>query len=944
MKEYQELLKIRYKSLELISPLEMLDCFSMQYVNLTIEEERGNDPTVMFQHSKKCNSIPLVEALNMEDYHKKVILILGGPGMGKSAFAINICKQWAEGDLLQSYKAVVLLVLRDPEIQGAKTIKDFLQILDDDLRENVYKEIIKSNGGKVCFIFEGYDELPYHLQKASVFAKFIDKLPKCTLVYTTRPEAYYQTPYKGSKIVRINGFNEASVDKYISKAFEEYENGEEMAQKLKTQVHNNPVVESILHIPINVAIVCLIFFQYSTLPKTLTELYILLCLRLILRHIISRTPNEGQIEKLQSLNDLPTDISKQFTQLCYIAYVGMENKKIMLSSQDINEFGVTEDKLHDMGFLLKAPTTSVYGRQKSYNFLHLTLQEFCAAWYISKLSAEEQVQSVKVFHNQEQFKMVWRFYSGITKLWNKELLKYMLPCEVLKSCFSYHKALELINIAYEASSSELCQIVGDYYKDSVVCLDSIMFESHAINYVLTQYKGLLRVYSCNYVVLIDWSQQHDVDVNHLLEDMAGQYLNSVYELFLSGENIKLISQLLSNSKTLKILDHSGSYTLNEFKCLANCKSILLQNLTLSQCHLYPATLNVIGEMLSNNKSIKFIKLDHNDITDEGIETLVYHLMDNTTLQQINLRDNLITADGVTHLSKLIIRKNSAVTSIDLSDNPLGDKGVNLLLQSLPLGMEHIGLCGVQMTSLSCQSLGNALHKVKSISFVELTDFQIIIAPSSQENNVPAEHLEVINTHMISISVNYWEVITTNLVNTTVLEHLEITLPDVPSSKLINAIGQNKSIKSLKLLMDSEDISCIESSLAADLAQYIEHSTLLEQLTVSGVVNCASQFFQLVTDSVAINTSIKSMYFELIAMLHNEPSQSSVYKFIDKLKKNNTLEELTFYQVYVNDIDNEVLLSIENCVQQINKTRNIKGIANLNVIIKNVAKLLASYSY
>ena len=130
-----------------------------------------------------------------------------------------------EGDLLQSYDAVVLLVLRDPEIQGAKTIKELLQILGDDLRVNVYKEIIKGNGEKVCFVFEGYDELPYHLQVASVFAKFIDKLPKCTLVYTTRPEAYYQTPYWGSRMVRINGFIKESVGKYISEAFKKHING-----------------------------------------------------------------------------------------------------------------------------------------------------------------------------------------------------------------------------------------------------------------------------------------------------------------------------------------------------------------------------------------------------------------------------------------------------------------------------------------------------------------------------------------------------------------------------------------------------------------------------------------------------------------------------------------------------------------------------------------------
>ena len=65
--------------------------------------------------------------------------------------------------------------------------------------------------------------------------------------------------------------------------------------------------------------------------------------------------------------------------------------------------------------------------------------------------------------------------------------------------------------------------------------------------------------------------------------------------------------------------------------------------------------------------------------------------------------------------------------------------------------------------------------------------------------VAGEHLEMINNCIKSISTNYWEVITTNLVNTNVLEHLEVRVGALPTSELINAIGQNQSIKKLKLL-------------------------------------------------------------------------------------------------------------------------------------------------
>ena len=941
MKTYQEHLKSLYKSLELISPLEMLDCFSTQYINLTMcKGEEDDYPNFMFQQNERCDSVTLVEALDVDGQERKVVLILGGPGMGKSTLAINVCKQWAEGSLLQGYDAVVLLLLRDQEVQGAKTIKDLLQTLNDDLRETVYKEIVNNNGEKVCFIFEGYDELPYHLQRAPVFTKLIENLPKCTLVYTSRPEAYYKIPYRHCKIIKINGFSKESVDKYISEAFEKHKNGEEMAQKLKTQVHNNPVVRSILRIPINVAIVCLIFFHYSTLPKTLTELYTLLCLRLILRYIVTRTPNEGQVEKLQSLDNLPTDISEQFSQLCQLAYEGMENEKIIFTSQDLAEFGIAEDELHGMGLLLIAPTTSVTGREKSYNFLHLTLQEFCAAWYISKLSAEEQVECMSIFHYQEQFKMVWRFYSGITKLQNRAILEYMLPCVVVKSTFSDGKAIELINIAYEARSSEMCQTVGDYFNDKfrVIQLDEL--QSHAINYLLTQHKGLLQVSSSRegFSIMVDWSQQHDIDVNHLSEEMTVKYLNSVYELTVSGNIIKLVpvSQMLSNSRSLKIL---RIYSCNEFKCLASCKTILLlQKLSVCYCRLDPSSVDAIGEMLSHNKSIKHVDLSHNGITDEGIAMLVHHLMDNYTIQQINLYDNLITAVGVTHLSKLITREHSVLTSIELSNNPLRDEGVNFLLHSLPLGIEHIGLCNVQITPLSCQALGDALHKVKSISFDQITNVEVGHAVSNQKIELTDGYLEVINTHLKSICSNYWEVITTSLLNTTMLEHLEVRLTDVPTSKLINAIGQNKNIKTLKLIywMGNSVINSTESSWATSLAQYIQHIRSLKQLAITGYISCLpSEFIELLGDSLAINTSIKSMVYGLTeSVTLNAAYFNSVYKLIDKLNKNNILEELTLNTGV--RMDNELAPKIEKCVQQINNMRTTKGIANLKVNITGIS--------
>ena len=79
--------------------------------------------------------------------------------------------------------------------------------------------------------------------------------------------------------------------------------------------------------------------------------------------------------------------------------------------------------------------------------------------------------------------------------------------------------------------------------------------------------------------------------------------------------------------------------------------------------------------------------------------------------------------------------------------------------------------------------------------------------------------------MKSVYSDYWEVITTNLMSTTVLEHFEVRLTDVPTSKLIYAIGQNKIIKTLKLCykMCSEKFKYATNNWITELTQYVQHS-------------------------------------------------------------------------------------------------------------------------
>jgi len=222
---------------------------------------------VVKKPSSQEATLTLADVLDVKGEEKKLILIEGGPGMGKSMLAIMMCKCWADGEILDEYDAVILLPLRDPEIQTATCIGDLLLEENKRQREKLVDLITANRGDKICFIFEGYDELPDELQRVPVFAKLMDKLPKCTLMYMAQPETCDKFRQLVTRRIEIEGFKEEQVYDYISSAFEK-DNGKEKASKLTSHVKSNPSTRSILYVPINIAVIYHLFLLDLLLPLT----------------------------------------------------------------------------------------------------------------------------------------------------------------------------------------------------------------------------------------------------------------------------------------------------------------------------------------------------------------------------------------------------------------------------------------------------------------------------------------------------------------------------------------------------------------------------------------------------------------------------------------------------------------------------------------------------
>ena len=983
MKFYQDHLKYKYNALEFASPDEMFDCFSLQYIELilkkdnsripirqrrdTISRTGGKNAGVGVRQVSDSEYVTLSEALDVKEKEKKIIMIEGGPGMGKTTLAINICKCWAKDELLRGYDAVVLLTLRDPEIQASKTIGDLLLIPSDKIRDSVLEEIIQSHGERICFILEGLDELPNHLKRSPLFTKLIEKLSKCMLIYTCRPGSSFPSVH-ASQTICINGFTEESVDEYISKTFE---NEPEKALKLKSQVHNNPEVIKILHIPINVAIICLIFFYYLKLPNRLTELYTLLCLRLILRHIVKRTPNVEQIKKLCSLNDLPAEISAEFSQLCYIAYKGICDKKIIFSSADLHDMGIIENQISGLGLLLVAPSTSIYGMKKSYNFLHMTLQEFCAAWHLSTVSTEEQMELFNLYFHSKfaddslggiNSDIIWRFYSGITQLKNVNIAEVTVPH---RSTFFVKKLMiKLIELLYEAGNDLLCQNVSNYFSGvmdfSYELFDSFIDSNHDINYNINSLKYFLSQYQGN-IEYINFGASFSFDdandkmfkviVSSLEKVLKPKNNDLVFNVSLSGisahsfsalanllrghqhhivklyfkefhkEYLYLLPQMLSSNKILKVLSiKRSSLGCEGADCLTNCKNLYLQELRLPFCKLG-------GPDPSEKRDYEMLKRFGFPFCELG-------------------------TSGADQIGKMLSQNNSIIY-IDLSYNNFDDDGVERLVHHLKDNrtLHSLDLRGNQITPLSAvylREIINNLLCIKLSSNKSLGHVGIYLILESI--TVPMEHIDLcgreasycyksfaaILDKVKSISFTIPEdhegckVICKALANAKMLEQLKISgMNDLNHHDILNAVEQNNNINTLDI-----NYANFTDEHGADLAKFIKNNKSLSTLLVSCSEELSSKGLLLIADALTVNTSITEM---AISNGYYHVSPKCMLEFLYELKQACTLKWLRLWisvelPYHCWSDQSEFNRKIDALIEQINYSRSIKGIDPLELEI------------
>ena len=646
------------------------------------------------------------------------VLVEGGPGMGKSTLAWQVCHRWGRRELYDQYSTVLLLPLRDKRVQQAKQVEDlFFHLRDKKGQEEVKRDI--DNGRDTLVILDGLDELPGHLlSEQSIFTDILSGavLGDATILVTSRSSATKQLlacwEQRMSRHFVICGFNEGDINEYAKSILP----GKKL-MKFKKHLSIHPYIQAIMYVPLHSAIIMAVYFQHEQLPTTRTQLYTWLVKTILSQFITDQSEYSGEDEDVLGLK-LPKTVHTYFVQLSNFAFKNVCDQQLI--------FADIPKELHDLGFTDSVPELFL-PESCSYNFLHLSIQEFLAAYHVSLQSLQDQEQLLLRSREVYHFKNMTRFVAGLTKFKeiSKEAVKQVVVVQermsLEKSCLDSY-SLELL---YECQSVSVLDKEDTYYP--ILRWSSQAHHYLALGYCIANSKcawtldhsalgqpgmeqmllqglqdcktrpayTIKRVYWTSYCdkvhgKLLDFiihtesmslrvRQDHE-HLTHFYQWLLTCQLKTLELPSLKPHNIEMVSRALTAVPSLKTLYMALSeFTLQSMQAFVS----MLQSLTkvnINNCSIDSDSACCLARALHSNTTLTVLEMSWNSVGERGALAMAEMLKHNTTLTVLHMSGNSVGERGALAMAEML-KHNITLTNLNMCDS-VGENGALAMAEML----------------------------------------------------------------------------------------------------------------------------------------------------------------------------------------------------------------------------------------------------------------------
>ena len=380
---------------------------------------------------------------------KQYLMLLGGPGVGKSTFLRKVgleALKGKEGKFEHKCIPVFLELKRftENQISIETLITDEFTVCGFPYPEQLVQKALES--GKLLVLFDGLDEVPA-ANVDNVIEKigdFVDQYRQNRFIASCRVAAY-----KGGlgqfTVVEMADFDDSQIKGYIDNWFastpdrhrrhldEEMKTAEQCWKALNAIGHH-PTKE-LARNPLLLTLLCMVYDKSQNFPRNRADLY-----EKALGIFLEEWAAEKRVRREASISQY-LDISDEKRMLSEIAARNFEENRLFFREDElidqIREFGkgdantppafnaskILETIAIDQGLFVERISGS-------YSFSHLTFQEYLTANYIVR--ATRSIQGLVSEHlHDEQWQEVFLLTAG--RMHEADLLLTEMEAEAAKS-------------------------------------------------------------------------------------------------------------------------------------------------------------------------------------------------------------------------------------------------------------------------------------------------------------------------------------------------------------------------------------------------------------------------------------------------------------------------------------------------------------------------------
>lgn len=392
----------------------------------TLEKDYRRTRSRSFQ-PKDCGRRDGLKVANEKQY----LMVLGGPGAGKSTFLRKLGLEVLKGNQgdYEHECIPVFIELKSfttSEINIEKAIAQEFKICGFPYAEESTTRLLEQ--GKLLILLDGLDEVPTKNVNEAIcqIQNFVDQYDQNRFIASCRLAAYHHN-FRRFTDVAMADFDQAQIKQFIQNWFQS-DSDKQMgtAQKCWELLHKpeNIAAKELAHSPLLLTLLCLVYDRSQNFPNNRSVLY-----RKALRVLLEEWASEKRILQDEIYQGLNTELEEIL--LSEIAYSGFAADRLFFSQAEIVSQIKTflTDNLNAPKHLNGEAILNAIAIQQGilveraedvFSFSHLTLQEYLTAQYICD---NHQIPRLVAEHlTDERWQEVFLLVAGLMRSGADELL------------------------------------------------------------------------------------------------------------------------------------------------------------------------------------------------------------------------------------------------------------------------------------------------------------------------------------------------------------------------------------------------------------------------------------------------------------------------------------------------------------------------------------------